>query len=243
MSHEKRTSEIVSASSGEREAAAVTRFPDLRSAGSELATRLSAYRSRDDVIVLGIVLGGVLVADEVATYLGAPLDFLIIRRLLVRGGPERQDCAVSVAGALVIDEELVAGATAPSSPLDYFIADALAGIAARERICRRNRSALDVSGRTVVLVDCGIRSGSTMRAAIGALRTKSPAAIVAAVPVASRDGYAAVKSLADELVCLAQPDPFPHVAYWYKDFNRPADELIGDYLQAHKPGSEDGAHD
>ena len=218
----KRTSEIVSASSGEREADAVTRFPDLRSAGSELATRLSAYRSRDDVIVLGIVLGGVLVADEVATYLGAPLDFLIIPPFT---------CARWTRAAGLCRQTLPAPSSStkswwpeqlrPRHRIDYFIADALAGIAARERICRRNRSALDVSGRTVVLVDCGIRSGSTMRAAIGALRTKSPAAIVAAVPVASRDGYAAVKSLADELVCLAQPDPFPHVAYWYKDFSRP----------------------
>jgi predicted phosphoribosyltransferase len=82
-----------------------------------------------------------------------------------------------------------------------------------------------------------------MRAAIAALRAKSPAAIVAAVPVASRDGYAAMKTVADELVCLAQPDPFPHVAYWYKDFSRPADELIGDYLQAHKPDSGNGVND
>jgi putative phosphoribosyl transferase len=237
--------EIIAGESGAAgsDIAATTRFPDLRRAGSELALRLSGYRSRDDVVVLAIVLGGVLVADEVATHLRAPLDFVIIRRLLVRDGPDGQECAVSVAGALVVDEELAAGATAPSSPLDYFIADALAGIAARQSICRRNRSALDVSGRTVVLVDCGIRSGSTMRAAIGALRTKSPASIVAAVPVASREGYATVKSLVDEFVCLAQPDPFPHVAYWYQDFGRPGDELIGDYLQAHNTLIQDTVND
>jgi len=237
--------EIVASESGAAgsDVAAATRFPDLRSAGRELALRLSGYRSRDDVIVLAIVLGGVLVADEVATYLGVPLDFVIIRRLLVGDGPDQHECAVSVAGALVVHEELAAGATAPSSPLDYFIADALTGIAERERICRRNRSALDLSGRTVVLVDCGIRTGSTMRAAIGALRKKSPAAIVAAVPVSSRAGYATVKSLADEWVCLAQPDPFPHVAYWYKDFSRPGDELIGDYLPAHKTDAQDGVND
>ena len=182
-----------------------------------------------------------LVADEVAAYLGAPLDFdhspITCSRWTRPAGLCRQRCR-----ALVIDEELVRSVCA-LSPLDYFIADALAGIAARERICRRNRAALDVERMTVVLVDCGIRSGSTMRAAIAALRTKSPAAIVSAVPVASQDGYATVKSLPDELVCLAQPDPFPNVAYWYKDFSRPADELIGDYLQAHKPDSEEGVHD
>jgi putative phosphoribosyl transferase len=209
---------------------AVTRFPDLRSAGRDLALRLEDYRGRDDVVVLGLVLGGVPLAHEVALGLGLPLDLLIIRRLLAPQGPQSQICAVSIGGSMVIDESLLPLSEVPSTPLDHFLTDALAELKRREQICRRGRPSIDLQGKTLLLVDCGIRSGSTMKVAIEALRTRGPAQIIAAVPVASLEGQAAVASLADKLLCLAQPQPFGHVGMWYKDFSRPSDDLVGELL-------------
>jgi putative phosphoribosyl transferase len=210
----------------------VTPFPDLSSAGRELALKLEPYRKRENVVVLAIVLGGMPVAREVANYLRAPLDLVIIRRLLAPQGPGSQICAVNIGGSMVIDKELLPLPVVPSAPLDHFTNDAIAELGRREQNCRRGRPPTELAGKTVILVDCGIRSGSTMLAAIRALRTKEPARIVAAVPVASLGGHAAIVSLADELVCLARPRPFGHVGLWYKDFTRPGDDRVGDVLEA-----------
>lgn len=222
---------LESSQKGESLTSQVTRrFADLRSGGRELALRLDTYRGRDDVVVLGIVLGGVPVAHEVATHLGMPLDLVIIRRLLAPDGPGSQVCAVNVAGALVLDEELPTRPAAPVTPLDYFLADAIAELGRREQLCRNGRPPIELDGKTVILVDCGIRSGLTMEAAIKALRTKQPARIIAAVPVASYEGRTAVEALPDELICLAQPEPFGHVGVWYADFSRPGDDGVGGLL-------------
>ena len=205
-------------------------FPDLRTAGRELATRLEAYRQSDGLIVIAIVLGGVPVAQEVANHLGAPLEVLIIRRLLAPQGPGSQICAVNVGGTLVVDDDFARRSLIPSTPFDYFMADALAELARREQICRRGRPPVSFVGKTVILVDCGIRTGSTMRAAIEALRTVGPARIVAAAPAASVGGYEVVAHMADELVCLVRPRQFGHVGLWYKDFSRPGDERVGELL-------------
>ncbi len=206
-------------------------FPDLRTAGRELAARLETYRERDGLIVLGIILGGVPVADEVAKNLGAPLDLLITRRLLTPQGPGSQSCAVNLGGSLVIDPGLSPPAV-PSTPLDFFLADAIAELGRREQTCRRGLPPVDLAGRTVILVDCGIRTGSTMHAAINALRTNGPAQIIAAVPCASMGGGAAVAAMADEFVCLVQPQPFGNVAVWYNDFSRPNDDGVGEFVRS-----------
>ena len=206
------------------------RFPDLRSAGQELGLALNHYRQQPNVIVLGIALGGVPVAQEVAKHLGAPLDLIIIRRLLMPRGPGSQTCAVSVAGSLVIADELPPLARVPTTPLDHFLADAIAGLRLREQTCRRGFPPVSLTGKTVLLVDCGIRSSLTMQAAITAIRTQKPGSIIAAVPSASNDGHAKVAALADELVCLQQPEPFGNVAVWYLDFSRPDDEHVGELL-------------
>ena len=207
------------------------RFPDLRSAGRALALRLEAHRAANDVIVLGIALGGVPVAHEVANYLQAPLDLVIIRRLLAPHGPGSQTCAVNVAGTLVLDPELLPPPADPSTPLEYFISDAIAELIHREQICRGGRPPLDLAGRTVILVDCGIRTGLTMKAAIGALRTQEPAKIVAAVPVAAPEASDEVSALADELIFLSQPQPFGNAAMWYADFSRPGDDRVVELLE------------
>ena len=206
------------------------RFPDLRSAGQELGLALDQYRHRPNVIVLGIALGGVPVAHEVAKHLGVPLDLVIIRRLLMPRGPGSQTCAVSVAGSLVIDDDLPPLPEVQTTPLDHFLADAIAGLRLREQTCRRGLPPVSLTGKTVLLVDCGIRSSLTMQAAITAIRSQKPGAIIAAVPSASSDGHAKVAALADEVVCLQQPEPFGNVAVWYLDFSRPDDDHVAELL-------------
>jgi predicted phosphoribosyltransferase len=207
----------------------IERFPDLRAGGRELALQLEAYRGDCD-LVLGLAMGGLPVAHEVATHLGLPLDFVIIRRLLMPQGYGSQACVVSVAGSPVIDER-IKPVDQPSTPLEYFLAEALAAFSLREKTCRRARPPVAVTGRDVILVDCGIRTGSTMTAALEALRKLEPKRIVGAVPVASPEGFAVIAPLCDELVCLAQPENFINAGYWYRDFTRPGDNDVGDLLQ------------
>jgi putative phosphoribosyl transferase len=214
---------------------AATPFANLGSAGRGLALELECYQGRDDVVVLGIALGGIPVAHEVATSLGVPLDLAIIRRLLAPEGPGSQICAVNLGGTMVLDEELPPLAAVPSTPLEHFLRNAIAELTRREQTCRRGRAPINLSGRTIILVDCGIRTGSTMQATIAALRTRKPARIVAAVPVASLGGHAAITRLADELVCLARPRPFGHVGLWYKDFSRPGDDQVGGVFETVPP--------
>jgi putative phosphoribosyl transferase len=209
----------------------VRAYPDLASAGRELALQLELYRDTDNLVVLGLVLGGIPLANEVASHLRAPLDLVIIRRLLAPKGPGSELCAVSVGGSMIVDEELRPVA-APSTPLEHFLNDALTELNNRERICRRQRPPIQLAGKTVIIVDCGIRTGSTMLATIRALRTMGPARVIAAVPVASMGGHAAVFAEADELVCLAQPRPFGNVGLWYKDFTRPGDDRVGEFVRS-----------
>ena len=136
---------------------------------------------------------------------------------------------MSVAGSLVTDDEIKLS-DQPSSPIEHFLAEAIGGLEERERTCRRGRPPVALAGRNVILVDCGIRTGSTMKVAIRALRKVAPKQIIGAVPVASREGFAAIASLCDELICLAQPENFVNAGYWYRDFRRPGDDEVGELL-------------
>ena len=205
------------------------RYPNLRAAGRKLAPQLESYRGVPDLLVLGIALGGLPVAHEVATHLGAPLDFVLIQRLLTSNEPGSQICAVNVAGSLVTDDEIKLS-DRPSSPIEHFLAEAIGELEKREKTCRRCRPPVALAGRSVILVDCGIRTGSTIKVAVRALRSLDPQKIVAAVPVASAEGYEVAQELADEVVCLARPKTFVNAAFWYRDFGRPGDETVGDLL-------------
>ena len=213
------------------------RFPDLASAGRDLARRLTAYRGREGALVVGIVRGGVPPALEAARALGLPLDLAVLRMLLAPRGPGHAVCAANVCGPLVLDEELPPLPAVPRSPLEHFMADALEGLALRAATCRGARPAADVSGRTVILVDNGIHTATTMLAVLRAVRKLRPARVVAAAPVASAEGAAAVAPEADELVYLATPHNFGHTGLWYRNFDVPADETIRAFLeQAHATG-------
>ena len=203
----------------------VSRFANLRDSGRQLAEKLGSDESLKNSIVLAIARGGVPVGSEVARRLGAPFDLVLIRRLLVPHGPGSELCAVSVGGTMMVDEEMTIPA-APATAVQHFLADAMAEFHHREELFRAGRPPIELATREVLLVDCAIHGGSTMKIAIQAVRKLNPTRITAAVPVASREGYALIESLADQVVCLAQPEPFGHAAMWYEDFSRPPDEQI-----------------
>jgi putative phosphoribosyl transferase len=209
------------------------RFEDARAAGRSLATALEAYSGRDDAVVLAVARGGVHVGVEVSRHLGLPLDLVLLRRLLVPRGSLEPDCVASVAGSKFLDEGLAASAAADESDpaLRHFLADALSNFDSYVRACRGERPALDLSGRTVILVDNGVRTGSTMLAAVRAVRSRSPARLVAAAPVADPAAHGTVASAVEEFVCLATPEPFGHVGLWYADFRRLSDDEIRDALR------------
>ncbi len=216
------------------------RFQDTRAAGRALADGLEAYRGHAHAVVLALARGGVGVGFEVSKQLGLPLDLVCLRRLLVRRDGRGAACVASVAGARFLDEEIVTAAAAfdnasdasasagptPEAGLRHFMEDALAGFDARVRACRGDRPVLDLSGKTVILVDNGLSTGSTMLAAVRAARSRTPARLVAAAPVADAAARDAVASAVEEFVCLATPQPFGHVGLWYADLRRPSDDEI-----------------
>lgn len=184
--------------------------------------------------MLALVSAGVPVAVEVAKLLDASsLDLIVLRRLLAPQGPGSQAVAVNVAGTLVVDEEIGPRPAKPETPFDYFVEDALNGLAHRVQICRGEIPPADLAGKEVLIVDCGIRTSLTMQAAVGAVRTLDPARITAAVPVTSLDGRRIVEALADDFIYLAAPEPFGNAGVWYKDFRRFDDDAISQHL---KPG-------
>ncbi|MFY9618466.1 MAG: phosphoribosyltransferase family protein [Pyrinomonadaceae bacterium] len=201
----------------------VSRFANLRDGGRQLAEELSSDADLKDPIVLAIARGGVPAGREVATLLRLTFDMLLIRRLLVPRGPGSELCAVSVGGTMVIDEEVTIP-TSPSTAVEHFLADAMAEFRHRQELFRAGRAPIELANREVLLVDSAVHGGSTMKIAIQAVRKLNPTRVIAAVPVASREGYALIESLVDRVVCLAQPEPFGHAGMWYKDFSRPADE-------------------
>jgi putative phosphoribosyl transferase len=205
-------------------------FPDLRAAGRELAAQLETYRNREDAVVLALIMGGVLVGHEVAAHLRLPLDYVILRRLMVPNGPGDPVCAVNVAGKLETVGDLPPQPQVPVTGLDFFLADALASLEQREKICRGGRVPLDLRNKTVIMIDCGMRSGQTMKTAIKAVRLSKPVSIVVAQPVASVGATATVKPEVDEFVCLGYPRPFGNVGVWYKDFSRPSEDQLSGLL-------------
>ncbi len=207
----------------------VQRFANLRTAGKLLAEKLQD-RDVSNAIVLGIALGGVPVAHEVAAQLNLPFDLVLIKRLLLPQEPGAALCAVNIGGTTVLDDGIAVTAN-PSTPAEHFLVDALKKFRERVDVCRAGHSPIDVADRTVVLVDCAIHTGSTMKIAIRALRKLKPARILSAVPAMSRD--ALIADLVEETVWLAQPEPFGHAGLWYKDFSRPPDKEL--------PGLLDGS--
>ncbi len=202
------------------------RFKDRREGGRLLAESLSRYAERPDAIVLGLPRGGVPVAAEVAQALGAPLDVFVVRKLGVPGHEELAMGAIASGGVRVLNEDVVASIGIPEREIDRVAAQELETLEAQERAYRGRRGPLDARGRTAILVDDGLATGVTMRAAIAALRRLGAAAIVVAVPTAPRETCEALTREVDDLVCASTPEPFTAVGLWYRDFAPVSDDEV-----------------
>jgi putative phosphoribosyl transferase len=214
-------------------------FTNRTEAGQKLAGRLRKYASRKDVIVLGVPRGGVPVAFEVATALGAPLDVFVLRKLGVPGHEELAFGAIGSGGVRVLDLDIVEGLGISELDVELVTAAEREELNRREREYRGNRGPLDVSGMIAILVDDGIATGSSMRAAIRALRQMKPARIVIATPVAPASTCNRLKFDVDELVCVEMPEPFYGVGQFYADFSQVSDGEVNELLDraAHRPGA------
>src|ERR1019366_7432464 len=201
-------------------------FANRTEAGQELALRLGTYANRDDVIVLGAPRGGVPVAFEVAAALTAPLDVFVLRKLGVPGREEFAFGAIASGGVRILDRDTVEGLGITGLDIERVTRAEKQEKPRAERAYRGGRPPLDVCGLTVILVDDGIATGSSMRAAIRALRQMKPARIVIAVPVAPPSTCSQLQLEVDELVCLDMPEPFYGVGQFYDDFSQVSDEEV-----------------
>jgi predicted phosphoribosyltransferase len=202
------------------------RFRNRTDAGRQLAGKLAPYADRPDVVVLALPRGGVPVASEVARALGAPLDVFVVRKLGVPGHEELAMGAVATGGLRVLNDEIVRGLDIPEREIAAVADRELHELSRRQRLYRGDHPPPDVGGRTVILVDDGLATGATMRAAVQALRQQQPARIVVAVPTASPDTCEALKAAADDVVCAMTPEPFFAVGHWYDDFTQTTDDEV-----------------
>lgn len=209
----------------------VFRLRDRTDAGRVLAAKLGPYANRPELLVLAIPRGGVRVGFEVAAALDAPLDLLLVRRLGVPGNEERTMGAVATGGVRVLDEAVVHSLGIPQDVIEAVTAAEQQELVRRERIYRGERATPDVQGRTVMLVDDGLVSGSTIRAALAALRQQQPAGIVLAVPVAARSILTELRAEVDDIVCAMMPEPLFAVSLWYEDFSQTSDDDVRDLIE------------
>lgn len=206
-------------------------FQDRHDAGRQLAARLSEYSGRPDVIVLGLPRGGIPVAFEVAEAIGAPMDAFLVRKLGVPGHEELAMGAIAMGGHRVLNDDLERELGVSAADVDAVEGREREELARRERLYRGNRPAPKLRGQTVILVDDGLATGSTMRAAAESIRQSEPARLIGAVPVASPDVCEAMRAVADEMICLETPQPFIAVGLWYEDFGPTTDDEVRDLLR------------
>jgi len=205
-------------------------FRDRVHGGLALAEVLAAYKG-PDVIVLALPRGGVPVGYEIAHALGVPLDVLVVKKIVIPGYEEMAVGATASDGDVVLDEDLIERLRLDKDEVVGIAGVARAEVLRREHAYRNHRPPIDVQGRTVILVDDGLATGSSMRAAVVALRKRHPVRIVVAVPVASVDAVLEFQTQADDIVCLAAPDPFYAVGLWYDDFSQTTDAQVRDLLE------------
>ena len=209
-----------------RDGSMTARYRDRRDAGRRLAAALLPYANRRDVVVLALPRGGVPVGFEVAAALAAPLDVFVVRKLGLPGREELAMGALASGGVRVLDEDLIRVAGVSADEVQRITEAEQAELDRRERRYRDDRPFPEVRGKTVILVDDGLATGATMRAAVAALRLKGPARIVVAVPVAAPETCDAFESIADDIVCAVTPDSFQAVGLWYDDFSQTTDEEV-----------------
>lgn len=206
-------------------------YRDRREAGTFLASKLTKFENRPDVIVLALPRGGVPVAYEVAKTLNAPLDIFLVRKLGVPGQEELAMGAIATGGVRVLNHEVVDYLGIPDTVIDAITDDELRELRRRERAYRGDRTEPNVKGKTVILVDDGLATGSTIRAAAHAVRQQGPEKIVVAVPVSAPQTCNEYQIGVDEIVCAVTPEPFLGVGRWYDDFSQTTDEEVHDLLE------------
>src|SRR5258705_4543096 len=206
-------------------------FQDRKDAGRQLALRLTDYANRSGLLVLGLPRGGVPVAYEVARELHAPLDVFLVRKLGVPGQEELAMGAIASGGIRVINEDVVSQLHIPDSVIDAVAKQELLELERRELAYRGDRPSPDVKDRTAILIDDGLATGSTMRAAAVSLRKRDPAQIVVAVPVAAAQTCDEFRGVVDEIICAVTPEPFYGVGLWYEDFSQTSDEEVRELLR------------
>ncbi len=207
-------------------------FKNRTHAGQLLAEELTQYAGRNDVIVLGLPRGGVPVAFEIAQRLQAPLDVLVVRKLGVPGWEELAMGAIASGGIRVLNEGVIRNAGIPDEAIEQAVAEQTAELHRREMRFRGHTGAPDVEGKVVILVDDGIATGSTARAAVEALRQQHPQKIVLAVPAASTDSAELLGPMVDEFIALLLPENFRAVGQWYDDFSQTTDTEVAGLLAA-----------
>ena len=201
-------------------------FTDRRAGGRALAAELDGYAGRDDVVVLGLPRGGIPVAYEVARALGVPLDVFLVRKLGTPWHPELAMGAIASGGIRVLNEDVVRSYGISPQEIQLVAHREQQELERRERQYRAGRLLLPVAGRVVILVDDGLATGSTMRAAVGAVRQLHPSRVVVAVPVGARESAEELRAVADEVICARTPEPFSAVGQWYIDFDQTTDEEV-----------------
>jgi predicted phosphoribosyltransferase len=207
------------------------RFQNREEAGRQLAAELKAYAGQPDVIVLALPRGGVPVAYEVVRALGAPLDVFVVRKLGLPGHEEFAMGAIASGGMRLLNERVVRAAGLTPAQVERVTAAEQAELERREQSYRGDRPFPDLTGRTVILVDDGLATGATMRAAVAALRQEGPARIVVAVPVSAPETCDAFRDVADAVICALTPEPFYAVGLWYEDFSQTTDAEVHDLLE------------
>jgi putative phosphoribosyl transferase len=205
-------------------------FGDRRHAGHELAARLGHFKGRNDVVVLALPRGGVPVAYEVARALSAPLDVFLVRKLGVPGHRELAMGAIASGGVRVLNEDVVNWYRVPKAIIDEVGREEQLELERREREYRNGRALVELRDRVVLLIDDGLATGSTMKAAVQAVRAHAPSRIVVAVPVGSPDTCREFADIADEIICARTPEDFAAVGQWYRDFSQTTDEEVRDLL-------------
>ena len=219
----------------------VVRFRDRVQAGRELASRLMAHAGRPDVVVVGLPRGGVPVAEQVANALQAPLDIFVVRKLGVPGREELAMGALASGGIVSVNAKVVEMMAIPPRVFNQIAERETQDLVRHEREYRGSRPAIDLGGKTVILVDDGLATGASMAAAVEALRRHRPARVMVAVPVAPRSSCRQLAAIADDIVCALTPEPFYSVGTWYDDFSQVTDDEVRAALDRNQRGAMEQA--
>lgn len=205
-------------------------FKNRLEAGRLLAGALKPYAGCPDVLILALPRGGVPVAFEAAQALSLPLDLMMVRKLGMPGQEELAMGAVATGGIKVLNQALIQNLNISETVIDSVVDKEREELERRERVYRGKRPAPEINNRRIILIDDGLATGATMRAAVSALQQQKPASIIVAIPVAPPDTVEKLRKEADEVICLATPESFFAIGTWYEDFSQTSDEEVGDLL-------------